>query len=159
MNSLISFSTFLNLIELTMSSSQKKNDTFVHSGLISKISGQTITVNLEQNIHCDSCRAKSSCGISESSTKAVEVLNSKDSFKINEEVNVVLKKALGLKAVFWAYVFPFILMFSTLIIASNFLKEWLAGLISLLIIVPYYIVLYFLKNALKSAFQVSILKI
>jgi positive regulator of sigma E activity len=159
MNSLISFSTFLNLIELTMSSLQKKNDTLVHSGLISKISGQTITVNLEQNIHCDSCRAKSSCGISESSTKAVEVLNSKDSFKINEEVNVVLKKALGLKAVFWAYVFPFILMFSTLIIASNFLKEWLAGLISLLIIVPYYIVLYFLKNALKSAFQVSILKI
>lgn len=159
MNSLISFSTFLNLIELTMISLQKKNDTFVHSGLISKISGQTITVNLEQNIHCDSCRAKSSCGISESSTKAVEVLNSKDSFKINEEVNVVLKKALGLKAVFWAYVFPFILMFSTLIIASNFLKEWLAGLISLLIIVPYYIVLYFLKNALKSAFQVSILKI
>jgi len=159
MNSLISFSTFLNLIELTMSSLQKKNDTFVHSGLISKISGQTITVNLEQNIHCDSCRAKSSCGISESSTKAVEVLNSKDSFKINEEVNVVLKKALGLKAVFWAYVFPFILMFSTLIIASNFLKEWLAGLISLLIIVPYYIVLYFLKNALKSAFQVSVLKI
>ena len=159
MNSLISFSTFFNLIELTMSSLQKKNDTFVHSGLISKISGQTITVNLEQNIHCDSCRAKSSCGISESSTKAVEVLNSKDSFKINEEVNVVLKKALGLKAVFWAYVFPFILMFSTLIIASNFLKEWLAGLISLLIIVPYYIVLYFLKNALKSAFQVSILKI
>ena len=159
MNSLISFSTFLNLIELTMSSLQKKNDTFIHSGLISKISGQTITVNLEQNIHCDSCRAKSSCGISESSTKAVEVLNSKDSFKINEEVNVVLKKALGLKAVFWAYVFPFILMFSTLIIASNFLKEWLAGLISLLIIVPYYIVLYFLKNALKSAFQVSILKI
>ncbi len=159
MNSLISFSTFLNLIELTMSSLQKKNDTFVHSGLISKISGQTITVNLEQNIHCDSCRAKSSCGISESSTKAVEVLNSKDSFKINEEVNVVLKKALGLKAVFWAYVFPFILMFSTLIIASNFLKEWLAGLISLLIIVPYYIVLYFLKNALKSAFQVYILKI
>ena len=69
------------------------------------------------------------------------------------------EKALGLKAVFWAYVFPFILMFSTLIIASNFLKEWLAGLISLLIIVPYYIVLYFLKNALKSAFQVSILKI
>jgi len=159
MNSLISFSILLNLIELTMSSLQKKNDTFVHSGLISKISGQTITVNLEQNIHCDSCRAKSSCGISESSTKAVEVLNSKGSFKINEEVNVVLKKALGLKAVFWAYVFPFILMFSTLIIASNFLKEWLAGLISLLIIVPYYIVLYFLKNALKSAFQVSILKI
>ena len=141
-----------------MSSLQKKNDTFVHSGFVSKISGKTITVNLEQNIHCDSCRAKSACGISESSTKAVEVINSTDSFKINEEVNVVLKKALGLKAVFWAYIFPFILMFSTLIIASGFLGELMAGLLSLLILIPYYIMLYLLKGTLKSAFQISILK-
>ena len=141
-----------------MSSLQKKNDTFVHSGFVSKISGQTITVNLEQNVHCESCRAKSSCGISESSTKEVEVINSLDSFKINEEVNVVLKKALGLKAVFWAYVFPFILMFFTLIIASNFLKEWLAGLLSLFILIPYYLMLYFLKSSLKGVFKISVLK-
>ena len=80
-------------------------------------------------------------------------------FKINERVDVILKKALGLKAVFWAYVFPFILMFSTLIIASGFLKEWLAGLISLVILVPYYLILYLLKKTLKSAFKTSILKI
>ena len=141
-----------------MSSLQKKNDTFVHSGFVSKISGQTITVNLEQNVHCESCRAKSSCGISESSTKEVEVINSLDSFKINEEVNVVLKKALGLKAVFWAYVFPFTLMFFTLIIASNFLKEWLAGLLSLFILIPYYLMLYFLKSSLKGVFKISVLK-
>ena len=141
-----------------MSSLQKKNDTFIHSGFVSKISGQTITVNLEQNVHCESCRAKSSCGISESSTKEVEVINSLDSFKINEEVNVVLKKALGLKAVFWAYVFPFTLMFFTLIIASNFLKEWLAGLLSLFILIPYYLMLYFLKSSLKGVFKISVLK-
>ena len=141
-----------------MSSLQKKNDTFVHSGIISKIRGDIITVNLEQNIHCESCRAKSSCGISESSTKKVEIINYNDSFRINEEVNVVLKKALGLKAVFWAYIFPFVLMFSTLLITSGFLGELLAGLLSLLILIPYYLILYFLKNTLKSAFQISILK-
>ena len=142
-----------------MSSLQKNKDTFVHAGFVSKINSDSVVVTLEQNIHCEACHVKGTCGVSESGTKKVEVPNSSDVFKINEQVDVILKKALGLKAVFWAYVFPFILMFSTLIIASNFLKEWLAGLISLLIIVPYYIVLYFLKNALKSAFQVSILKI
>lgn len=141
-----------------MISQLKNKDTFVHSGFVSKISGNTITVNLEQNIHCDSCRAKSACGISESNTKKVEVINTVDSFKINEEVNVILKKALGLKAVFWAYIFPFILMFSTLIIASSFLGELLAGLLSLFILIPYFLMLYFLKSTLKSAFQISILK-
>lgn len=141
-----------------MISQLKNKDTFVHSGFVSKISGNTITVNLEQNIHCDSCRAKSACGISESNTKKVEVINTVDSFKINEEVNVILKKALGLKAVFWAYIFPFILMFSTLLIASSFLGELLAGLLSLFILIPYFLMLYFLKSTLKSAFQISILK-
>ncbi len=141
-----------------MGSQVSQKNTFVHSGVISKITRDTVIVSLEQNVHCESCRAKSACGISESNTKDIEILNPNDSFSINEHVKVVLKKALGLKAVFWAYVFPFILMFSTLLIASIFLKEWMAGVLSLSILLPYYMVLYFLKNTLKSAFKISILK-
>ena len=141
-----------------MSSPQKNQDIFVHAGYISKINNTSVIVTLEQNIHCESCHAKGTCGVSESSTKEVEVPNSGRFFKINERVDVILKKALGLKAVFWAYVFPFLLMFFTLIIASNFLKEWLAGLVSLIILVPYYLMLYFFKNTLKKSFKISILK-
>ncbi|WP_339915922.1 SoxR reducing system RseC family protein [Yeosuana marina] len=141
-----------------MNSLVSEKNTFVHSGVISRITKDTVIVSLEQDIHCESCRAKSACGISESNTKDIEIINSNDSFSINEHVKVVLKKALGLKAVFWAYVFPFILMFSTLLIASSFLKEWMAGILSLGILLPYYITLYFLKNTLKSAFKISILK-
>ena len=142
-----------------MSSIQKNKDSFIHSGTILKINRDTIIVSLEQNIHCESCRAKGTCGISDSNTKEVEVLNLNDSFNLNEKVNVVLKKTLGLKAMFWAYLFPFILMFLTLIIASGFLKEWLAGLLSLCVLIPYYLLLYFLKNSLKKAFKISIIKI
>lgn len=141
-----------------MSSQLSKQNIFVHSGVVSKITSEGITVSLEQNVHCESCRAKSACGISESNTKEIEIAYSNDSYKINEHVKVVLKKALGFKAVFWAYVFPFILMFFTLLIATSFLKEWLAGVLSLSILLPYYITLYVLKNTLKSAFTISILK-
>ncbi|WP_396602949.1 SoxR reducing system RseC family protein [Algibacter sp. R77976] len=141
-----------------MSSHIPSKNSIVHSGVISKITGSSVFVALEQNIHCESCRAKAACGISESNTKEVEIINCNDSFKINEHVKVVLKRALGFKAVFWAYILPFILMFSTLIIASNFLKEWIAGILSLLILVPYYLTLYFFKSTIKSAFKMSILK-
>lgn len=141
-----------------MNSQLSNKDTFVHAGVISRIAGDSVIVSLEQNIHCESCRAKAACGISESNTKEVEIMNTINSFKINENVNVVIKKTLGFKAVFWAYIFPFILMFCTLIITSEFLKEWIAGTLSLLILMPYYLTLYFLKNTLKSAFKISILK-
>ncbi|GAA4804710.1 SoxR reducing system RseC family protein [Litoribaculum gwangyangense] len=141
-----------------MGSHQKNKDIFVHSGFISKISSKSIFVTLEENVHCESCHAKGSCGVSGSSTKEIEVLNSKDSFKINEHVNVVLKKTLGLKAVFFAYLLPFTLMFLTLIIASNYLTEWMAGILALSILIPYYIILYFLKNTHKRIFEISILK-
>lgn len=143
-----------------MSSYQvSEKNRFVHSGIISKISEDSITVSLEQNVHCESCRAKTTCGISESNTKDIEITSPNNSYKINEPVTVVLQKALGLKAVFWAYVFPFILMFLTLLIASGVVKEWIAGVLSLLILIPYYLTLYLLKNQLKNAFKISILKL
>ena len=146
-------------MKLIMNSQLNTKNTFVHSGVVSRIKGDSVTVTLEQNIHCEACHAKGSCGVSESENKEVEILNFKDSFNINEPVNVVLKKALGLKAVFWAYVFPFILMFTTLIVASIFTEEWVAGLVSLFVLIPYYILLYFLKNTFKKVFEISILKI
>lgn len=129
-----------------------------HEGYISKITNQVITVSLKGNVNCEGCKAQSACGVSESNDKEIEILNTNQSFKLSDPVNVVLEKSLGLKAVFWAYVFPFILMMLTLIITSNFLKEWIAGLVSLFVLIPYYFVLYKMKSSFQKAFQISILK-
>ena len=136
-----------------------------HSGEISRITKSTITVALDGNINCEGCKAKAACGVSESNAKEIEIENTYQSnqqivkgFKLNEQVTVLMKEELGLKAVFWAYVFPFILMIVILLIASMFLTEWQAGVISLLILAPYYVSLYFLNPFFKKRFKVSILK-
>jgi sigma-E factor negative regulatory protein RseC len=74
-------------------------------------------------------------------------------------VEVVLKKDLGQKAVFWAYIFPFLLMLATLLTSSLFLQEWLAGVLSLLILLPYYGTLYALKDYFKKTFRITVLSI
>ena len=129
-----------------------------HEGVIAKISDEIVTVALTGNVHCEACNAKGACGVSEGNTKEIEVLND-GSYQVNEPVNVVLKKELGLKAVFWAYVFPFILVLTVLIIASSFLKEWMAGLLAMAILIPYYLMLYVLQNTFRKAFSVSIFKL
>jgi sigma-E factor negative regulatory protein RseC len=136
----------------------KPTNLLKHEGVISKISENSITVALKGNINCEGCKAQSACGVSDSNDKEIEIFNSHQSFHLNEPVDVVLQSELGLKAVFWAYVFPFILLFIVLIIASLFYKEWIAGLMALTVLAPYYLMLYVLKNTFQKAFQVKILK-
>ncbi len=136
-----------------------------HSGVISKITQSAITVSLEGNVNCESCNAKAACGISESNSKEIEITSPPagqastfQSFNINERVDVVMQTDLGLKAVFWAYIFPFILMVVVLVVSSIFFKEWIAGLLSLIVLIPYYFLLFVLKNSFRKAFKISILK-
>lgn len=130
-----------------------------HEGVISKIANNVVTVSLTGNINCEACHAKGACGAAESGPKEIEVYNATQSLKLNETVEVLLRKDLGLKAVFWAYVFPFILLISVLLISSSIYKEWIAGLLAIAVLVPYYFMLYVLRNTFKKAFKVSILKL
>ena len=129
-----------------------------HEGYISNIENNLLTVSLKGNINCEGCKAQSACGVSESNDKEIEIIDNIQGFKLNDTVDVVLEKSLGLKAVFWAYVFPFILIILTLIITTKFLKEWIAGLVSLFILIPYYFLLFVLKDTFQKAFRISIFK-
>ena len=137
---------------------ETNNSVLKHTGIVSKISKDSITVSLLDNLHCEACHAKGACGVSDSETKEIEVVKTGENFAVNETVQILLKKELGLKAVFWAYVFPFFLLIFTLLISSIFLKEWMAGLVSLLVLIPYYVMLHVLNDVFKKAFRISILK-
>ncbi len=129
-----------------------------HAGTVSKISGNTVTVRLNGNINCSGCSSKSACGMAESESEEIELQNQGDTFKINESVELVLEKNLGFKAVLWAYIFPFILMLSSLFISLVFFSEPVSGLIALFVLIPYYAVLYFSKNIFQRVFKLSLIK-
>ncbi len=129
-----------------------------HVGYVSKISDNYVEISLEGNLNCSACNAKAACGVSDTDKKIVEIYNNTQKVSIDERVTVVMQNSLGLKAVFFGYVFPFILLFSVLIIASLFVKEWLAGLLALAVLVPYYLLLYYNQSSLRKLFTVSILK-
>lgn len=136
----------------------KESDLFVHSGVVSKIRGRAVIVSLDRDVHCDSCSARGACGVADSPNREVEILDPVESFRLNEKVRVTLQKGLGQKAIFWAYILPFCLMLITLLTGSVFFAEWVAGLLSLFVLVPYYSILYLRKNYFQKTFRVSILK-
>lgn len=129
-----------------------------HEGVITNIVNNVVTVSIKGNVNCDGCHAKGVCGANESESKEINVYDDSQHSKLNENVTVVLRKNLGLQAVFWAYVFPFILMLVVLLISSAWVAEWMAGVLALAILLPYYLLLKSFKNLFRDRFRFSILK-
>ena len=74
-----------------------------------------------------------------------------------DNVVVLMKKSMGYGALFLGYVFPFILVITVLIILAALpVTELIAGLGSLAILIPYYLVLYFFRNRISNKFEFSV---
>lgn len=95
--------------------------------------------------------------MSEFQEKEIEINHFNRSYSPGEEVTVIFHESQGLKALFFGYVFPFILVMITLMVTSSILKNEVAsGLLSLAVLVPYYITLYFFRHLLKKVFKFEV---
>jgi sigma-E factor negative regulatory protein RseC len=129
-----------------------------HPGIIDRVDEESVFVKVLAMSACSSCHAKSMCNIAEVEEKIVEVrkVPGKD-YKVGESVTVSMRRSQGSVAVLLGYFVPFLLLFGVLLlvlfISGN---EGLAGLSAILILIPYYWLLYIFRNRLKSRFSFRI---
>ncbi len=91
------------------------------------------------------------------SEKVIEVKNDhKSVLKPGDHVDLVMTRSMGNKAVILGYFLPFVFVLVTLLILSAFLNELWAGLLSLSVLVPYYIILSLFKDRLSRTFEFKI---
>ncbi|NOQ27654.1 MAG: Fis family transcriptional regulator [Bacteroidales bacterium] len=131
-----------------------------HKGRIETIDGNNINVSILAMSGCASCHAKGVCTASDMQEKIVEVYDITNQYQVGEEVNVVLKQSLGFRALFLGYVLPFLLVFFILIVLTLITNnEAISGIGALSVLVPYYIILYILRNKIRKKFTFIINKI
>ena len=137
-----------------------KTNSIEHKGRIESIHGNKIDINFIAVSGCASCQLKGVCSTSDLQEKRVEVFDYTNQFTVGEEVNVVLKQSLGFRALFLGYVLPFLLVLSVLIILTFITNnEAVSGIGALSVLVPYYLILYLLRNKIQKQFNFSIKKI
>jgi sigma-E factor negative regulatory protein RseC len=130
-----------------------------HIGTIKSINNQHLIVKIVSQSACSSCHAQRACSSSEQKEKEIEVEYSRDIFGIGEEVLVIATLAQGYKALLFAYLLPLILLVGSLILISSISKEEAtAALGSLLLLVPYYWLLYHYRHKLKNSFHFKVQK-
>lgn len=126
-----------------------------HKGRIVAIDPEITTIEIVAESACASCHAKGLCGLGEEKIKQVQVRTSAwVPRKVGDEVEVVLKKAMGYKAVFIAYGMPLVVLFVVLMLLNALgAGELYAGLGAIGAVALCYLVIFLFRNKISKEYS------
>ena len=126
-----------------------------HKGRIVAIDPDITTIEIIAESACASCHAKGLCGLGEEKVKQIQVRTSAwTPRKVGDEVEVVLKKSMGYKAVFIAYGLPLVVLFAALMLLGALgVGELWAGLGALGAVAVCYFVLFLFRNKISKDYS------
>ena len=131
-----------------------KKDEIRHSGKILEITPDFTTVQIVVSSACTSCHAKTMCGMSEDEEKVIMVpTDPYAGYKVGDEVQVMTKMTMGLKAVWISYVIPLaVLMILILSLSSVIGNELMLGFVAIAGVALYYLGIWHFRDRLSNEF-------
>ena len=129
-----------------------------HTGRVVSVNPKETTVEIVSHAACSECHAASVCGMSEYTEKAIQVPTSPYAdYHVGDEVQVVLKASMGMKAVWIAYFLPLLILLAVALglIALGVPEVW-AGLSGIAAVGVYYLVVWLLRDRLRSEYVFTI---
>jgi len=131
-----------------------------HIGFVESVNGQSAHVRINSQSACASCHAKGACTAADQEEKVMTIPTEGMSFRTGEQVKVSIARSTGLRAVAFGYIYPFLVLMVILIaLTAAGISELHAGIWSLASLVPYYLVIYLLRNRINSAFSFKLEKL
>ena len=132
----------------------KNTETISHEGVVTKITDDELEIKILSQSACAACHAKSACGMGEQAEKILTVPRPKGrDFDINQRVNVRMAIGQGNKAAVLAYLIPIVLLLAVLFVCLGLgMDDGPSALISIVALIPYYIILYLKRDKLKKQF-------
>lgn len=131
-----------------------------HIATVMRVGDGVVEVELTAQSACAACHARMACGMGESTRKRIEVATSEASaFTQGECVVISVERNMGMTAVLWAYVVPFVVLLGALVSAS--LAGWgdgAAALTALGGVALYYVALYLFRERLERKIHFKIHK-
>ena len=131
-----------------------------HTGVVTDIDEQLISVRIE-NESCHDCRMKAFCGVTdaERNTFTIDAKTQTLTYHKGDHVKLTISLNAGYKALFWAYLMPFLLVaFAIVLTLSVGVSEKWAGVIGLSTLIPYYMILNKTKSTFSKKFKLDIMK-
>lgn len=126
------------------------SEQIVHPGKVVAVSPEKLTVGFVSTAACAGCHAAGICSVSDRKEKTVEVPNRYGTrYKVGDEVEVVLKASMGMRAVGIAYAAPVVLLLLVVVglIAAG-IPDLYSGLAGIGAVAVYFFVLWLFRGRL-----------
>jgi sigma-E factor negative regulatory protein RseC len=131
-------------------------ETIKHEGIIQKTDDKSVIVSISAASACSGCHAEGSCSLSGKEEKIIKVSGNYN-VKPGDVVTILMKQSMGYEALLLGYLLPLVSVIVILIVlVSMNVPELLAGLASLAILIPYYIILYFFRKRINEKFTFTL---
>lgn len=130
-----------------------------HEGVIKSIKDNIATVEILQKSSCASCELTGACNMSESTIKEVDVPLMSNKYAKGDKVDIVFTREEGFKALLIGYVLPFVVMILAMVVSKIFWEsDLIVGLLSIGVLSLYYLILFLLKNKIRTLFEFRLKK-
>jgi sigma-E factor negative regulatory protein RseC len=130
--------------------------TINHSGIVQKADDKTVTVSISAESPCSGCHAEGSCSLSGKEEKIIEVSGNYN-VKPGDPVTILMEQSMGYTALLLGYILPlFSVVLCLIILVSEKVPELSAGLFSIAILIPYYIILYLSRKRINEKFKFTL---
>lgn len=134
--------------------------TIEHFGKVQEITLNDIKVAIQPQTSCAGCQAQAVCGVDSGNEKFIVVHRANHNYIVGESVKVLMQQSLGFWALFIAYILPFIVVVVALIAFTQLgVSEGLSGLLAIMLLVPYYYLVYYFRGSISKKINFDIQKI
>lgn len=132
----------------------------MHKGIVDSIDGDTVYVRILKSSACQECQAKSLCKVTESDVRLIEAsVSDASNIEVGQQVLVSGTFSQGMNAVLIAFAIPLFLILSVVVIGKIIgISDGYAALSALVVMIPYYFVLFLCRDRLKNNFQFRIVE-
>ena len=135
------------------------NQRITHSGVVDSVEDGCIHVRIVQTSACAACKVASYCNAAESKEKMIDVYcDSVAAYKTGQQVTVSTSGQVAARALLWAFGVPFVLLMVVLVLVLLLTgNEGWAALSALAALIPYYIILWLLRDKMREqlAFRIE----
>ena len=127
-----------------------------HDGTVKKVDVNSVLVSIVSVHACSGCHAEGHCGLSGTEERTIDV---KGRYNVSpgDNVTILMKPATGYKAVALGYLGPLVIIITGLVVlAAMSVDELSAGLISVSLLIPYFLILYLFRKSINRNFSFTL---
>ena len=131
-----------------------------HTGKVVLVSDTHVFVKVERGSACLGCKNKSSCQTGGAKDQVMSIKTTDaNSFFADEDVEVLMRNSMGMKAVVYAYLLPFLTLLAAFLGIRQFTSSEIVQVLGAFALVAvYYFILYKMRSRLESNFQFFVRK-